>query len=234
MFGAPLSLPEQRLWESILLGAKRRQRTWREWLEGLRLSFFNPSSSPFGTSSGGAGGNASTPETGIGAGTSFGNSYPWLYPTSDFLAFDKWGCVALPAVNTPTFIGGTIANNQITWNAASNLPFIVPKGLHGFIKTIAAELVANGGAAWTPGVLPPQMQLAIQVNQNPAFDYGSFFYSPGLVQAPTPVAGIPIKELNLVAGIVTNLTLVVTTQFVTMRLQGYFYGKQFEPTGMAL
>jgi len=232
LFGAPLSPGETRLWESILLGARRRRRTWREFLQQLGLSFV----SPFGASSGGAGGSASTPEavgTVTPGGPSFGNAYPWLYPTSDFFNFDKYGTVALGAAAAVTSIGGTLANNVITNNAASNLPWFVPQGYNGYIKTLALDFVANGGAAWTQGVLPPELQFALFVNNQPVFDYGAFFYSPGLVIAPTPIAGVPIKQQNLVQMFVTNLTLANTTQFVEARLQGYYYGTQFQPKDVA-
>jgi len=231
IFGAPLSLPEQRLWESILLGGRRRSRTWRDWLHGLGLNLFQ--GTPFGSSSGGAGGSVNTPETATIGGKSFGNSYPWLYPTSDFQNFDKYGTVALGAANALTSIGGTIAGQVITLNAASNMPWFVPNGFNGFIKTVALDFVANGGAAWTQGVLPPQLQFGLYVNKNPVIDYGQFFYSPGLVIAPSPIAGVHIKEQNLVQMFVTNLTLVNTTQFVEARLQGYYYGKQLEPKDLA-
>jgi hypothetical protein len=240
LFGAPLSPAEVNLWESILLGAKRRRRTWREWLEQLQIKLFNPSGSPFGSTSGGAGGNAITPETAGGppsTGLSFGDSYPWLYPTSDFQNFDKYGTVLLPATGTANavYVGGTVsgATGAITLNAASNLPFYVPIGYNGFIKTLALDFVANGGAAWTQGVLPPALQFALQVNFQPVVDYGAFFFSPGTVIAPSPIAGVPIKEQNLVALILTNLTLANTTQYVEGRLQGYFYGKALEPKGLA-
>jgi len=53
------------------------------------------------------------------------------------------------------------------------------------------------------------------------------------VIAPSPIAGVHIKEQNLVQMFVTNLTLVNTTQFVEARLQGYYYGKQLEPKDLA-
>jgi len=226
LFGGALSLAEQALWESILLGAKRRQRTWREWLQS-GISLFNPQGSPFGSSSGGAGGNVTTPQAGAGRGddVSFGNAYPWLYPTSDFQNFDKWGSIALPAIASTATIG--------SGGAPSSMPWAVPKGFNGFIKTMAAELVANGGAAWTPGVLPAQLTLSILRGASPPPDYGNFAYSPGTVQSPTPIAGIPIKEGFQISISVANVSLAVTTQFVTARLQGYYYGKQLEPKGLA-
>lgn len=235
IFGAPLSPAEYDLWESIVAGSRKRRRTLREWLANLGISLFQPGGSPFGSSSGGAGGNVNTPETGgvSGNGRSFGNSYPWLYPTGDFQNFDKYGTVALPAAAAQASIGGTISNNAITNNAASNMPWYVPARFNGFIKTIALDFVANGGAAWTQGVLPPGLTFALFVNQAPVFDYGSFAFSPGLVVAPSPIAGIHILEQNLVQMFVTNLTLANTTQFVEARVQGYYYGKQFWPKDLA-
>lgn len=231
-FGAPLSPAERSLWEHILLGAgKRRGWNWREQLEQLLRQFRH--GSPFGAKSGGAGGSKDSAQVGTLDGADQGNLYPWLYPTSDFQNFDRYGTVALGAAGVLTSIGGTVTNNVIANNAASSLPFFVPPGANGFIKTMAAEVVANGGAAWTPGVLPPQVQLGLFVNGRQAFDYGQFFFSPAVVISPTPVAGIPIKETNLVQMFVTNKTLANTTQFVQARLQGYFYGKQFEPKNLA-
>jgi hypothetical protein len=238
IFGAPLSLPERLLWQHILNGGgKRRGWNWREQLDKLLrgISFASPTS-PFGAGSGGAGGNVTTAQAQAlakGDTPSFGNSYPWLYPTSDFINFDKYGTVALPAIGATAGIGGTVSGAAITNNAASSLPFVVPVGYNGFVKTMALDFVANAGAAWTQGVLPPQLQFGMSVSQGSAYDYGTFFFSPGTVPAPSPLAGIPIKEQQIVQMFVTNLTLTQTTQFVEARLQGYYYGKTLEPTSLA-
>ena len=154
-----------------------------------------------------------------------GSTYPWLYPTPDFQNFDKFGAVALPAAAASAPMLASVAGNT--------LPFTVPKGFNGFIKAIAIEYVPNGGAAFTPGVIPQQLAFTLSINGVPAPDYGNLAYSPGAIQSPTPVAGIPIKEGNVVLVTVKNLTLVATTQFVMARLQGYYYGKQFEPKNLA-
>lgn len=159
-----------------------------------------------------------------------GDLFPWLFPTADFRNFDKFGSVALPAIGTATVIGdGILANgNSMPWN--------VPKGYNGFIRAIAIEFVPNGAAGtglWTPGVIPAELSFSILINNKPAYDYGAIVYSPGLVDSPTPNFGIPIKEGNPVEVTVANGAIVVAAQFVMCRLQGFYYGKQFEPKGLA-
>ena len=147
---------------------------------------------------------------------------------SSFQHLDKYGTLALPAIAAQ---GGAI----IGANAASTMPWTVPQGFNGFLKTLALEFVANGGAAWTPGVLVagvPPLQFILMVNGHPATDYGNICYSPGAINSPTPFAGVPIKEGNLVEVLVLNNSIVVTTQFVEARLQGYYYPKSLEPQDM--
>lgn len=173
-------------------------------------------------------GNSLKTELLLGSKPADGNLFPWLFPTADFRNFDKFGSVALPAATTATIIGdGNIANgNSMPWN--------VPKGYNGFIRALGIEFVPNASAnLWTPGVLPQQLGFTILVNNKPAYDYGNVAYSPGLVDAPTPIFGIPIKEGNLVEVRVTNYTITADTQFVMARLLGFYYGKQFEPKGLA-
>lgn len=164
----------------------------------------------------------------LGSKQAEGDLFPWLFPTADFRNFDKFGAVALPAMGTSVVIGdGNLANgNSMPWN--------VPKGYNGFIRALAIEFVPNASSnLWTPGVVPPKLAFSIVVNNKPAYDYGNVVYSPGLIVAPTPIFGIPIKEGNLVEVSVSNLTLTADTQFVMCRLLGFYYGKQFEPKGLA-
>jgi hypothetical protein len=214
----PLSLPERRLWNNILAGGGRgRRRRWPDWLAFIRKNPFS------------AGSNVNSAEVEQQLAHDNGNQFPWLYPTSDFQHFDKYSTVALPA------IAGTPAGfTSITQGANQNfnLPFTVPAGYNGFIKTVGIDFVANGGAAWTQGVIPQQLAFRILVNGVPATDYGNFAFSPGTVPSPTALAGVPIKEKNVVEVDVWNLAIAVTTQFVEARLQGYFYGKHLEPKDM--
>jgi hypothetical protein len=228
---APMSKPEFRLWR-WLLGEERLAKLRRE-IRGAMT--FQHERWPFGPGSGGAGGSVGTgtlmqavkKDEGGGTWTQTedpGNRYPHLYPTFDYQAVDKYGTVALPAIGA----GFTVIGN----NASSLLPFVVPNGFNGFIKVIANDFVANGGAAWTPGVIPQQLAFEILRDTNPVVDYGNFSYSAGTVVSPTPIAGFPIKEGETVSMLVSNLGIVVTTQFVEARLQGYYYGKQLEPKEM--
>jgi hypothetical protein len=225
-FGAPLSAPERRLWESILL--PRRRKSQGLGLQAWLGAMLRRASTPFGASSGGAGGSVQTSQ--LGTVPAAGYWPVWLYPTPDFQNFDKYGTVALPAETVSATIGGPIS----ALNASSSMPWAVPQRRNGFIKTMAIEYVPNGGEAWTPGVLPAELTFDLTVNNAAVPDYGNIAYSPGAINAPTPCAGIPIKEKNQVLLTVTNNSLTVTTQYVHARLQGYYYGKQFEPTAMGL
>lgn len=239
-FGAPLSPAEWALWEHVREGLRRRRRTWREWLGRLAKPLeARGGFDSFGlAAAAGRTGKDGGAEARLEAGH-WVNGLPWLFPASDFISFDKYGTVALPAIAALAAIGGTVANGVITLNAASNMPWIVNRGQNGFLKTLAVDFVANGSAdVWVQGVLPPQLQFAllIQGQPDPDGDYKAFFYSPGTVAAPTPIAGVPVKEQQLVQLQVTNLAVTVDgvhPQYVEARLQGYYYGKQLEPTKLA-
>jgi len=150
-------------------------------------------------------------------GQNIGNLLPWLYPTVDFLNLDKFSSVALPS------IGST----------ATILSFLVPAGRNGRIAAVGLDFVANGGAAFTQGLLPLQLTFSISTDvRGYGFpDFGSFGFSPGPVSAPTPIAGLMIKDGQRIVCTVTNNSITASTQFVAMRLLGYFYGKIFEPRG---
>jgi hypothetical protein len=210
---APFSPAEFRLWRSVFSERARHHSSFGQGGFGLR---------------GAAGGSVSSSEE-----FTSGDSYPWLYPPSSFQQLDKYGTLALPAIAAqPAVIGGT---TPTTTNAASTMPWKVPAGFNGFLKTLAIEFVANGGAAWTPGVLVggvPPLQFLVRIDGHPATDYGNICYSPGAINSPTPFAGVPIKEGSLVEVLVLNNSIVVTTQFVEARLQGYYYPRSLEPKDM--
>ena len=217
---APLSPAEFRLWRSVFLSERSRQRArFGQGGFGLR---------------GGSGGSVSASEdlTDL-SGSGTGDLYPWLYPPSSFQHLDKYGTLALPAAAAPAaVIGGPTFDAT---NAASTMPWKVPAGFNGFLKTLAIEFVANGGAAWTPGVLVggvPPLQFMLRIDGHPATDYGNICYSPGAINSPTPFAGVPIKEGSLVEVLVLNNSIVATTQFVEARVQGYYYPRSLEPKDM--
>jgi hypothetical protein len=144
------------------------------------------------------------------------NRTPWLYQTSDFINFDKYGAVALPAIGTQ----------------ATVLSFTVPNGRNGRITALGIDFTANGGAAFTQNVLPAQLTFSIQADQTASIfaDYGAFNYLPGAVSLPVSIAGLMIKEGQIITVMVINNTIVATTQFLGARLLGYYYPKKREPS----
>jgi hypothetical protein len=148
-----------------------------------------------------------------------GNQLPWLYPPADFLSFDKFGAVALPAIAA----------------SATILSFTVPNGRNGRVTQLGIDFVANGGAAYVQGVVPAPLTFQI-VHDAPAFpfpDYEGFLFSPGAVSAPTPINGLMLAEGQVINIKVMNNTIVVTTQFLSARLLGYWYSKNLEPKNMS-
>jgi len=149
-----------------------------------------------------------------------GNIFPWLYPPVDFLHFDKFGSVALPAKSA----------------SATVLQFTVPRGRNGRITHLGVDVVANGGTAFVVGVVPATLTFnffrdASQGLTGPLFpDYESFSFLPGSVIQPIPfVDGLLVVENQQVTLIVNNVNLTKDTQFVAARAVGYFYPKNREP-----
>lgn len=140
---------------------------------------------------------------------------PWLLPPADFLNFDKYGAVALPAIAA----------------TATILSFKVPQGRNGRITGLGIDFTANGGAAFTQNVLPAQLTFSIGADQYAAAfaDYEQFTYLPGAVSLPVSIAGVMVKEGQTITVTVTNNTIVATTQFLGARLLGYWYPKKREP-----
>lgn len=219
IFGLPLTPFEREVWLRILAPKK----SWRERMHLL----LRRATSPFGAGSGGAGGNLPTSQLGTVPATA-GQWPVWLYPTPDFQNFDKYGSTALAASPSEGTIGdGVYANgNSMPWN--------VPKGLNGFIKTIGIETTAAAGAIWMPGLATFELSFSLTVNGVSPPDYGLIAYSPGFVRQPTPIAGVPIKSLNPVSIAFDNVGVTPGAgDSVYARLQGYYYGQQYEPKDMA-
>lgn len=168
---------------------------------------------------------AATSSTGTaGAGTAgVGNLLPWLYPTADFVNFDKFGAVALPAA------GGA---------AATILKFRVDNGRMAKITQVGIDFVSNGGAVYSQGILPPQLIFSIQADGKTSFrDYEQFFFLPGAVSAPTPINGLMLREGQLITVLVTNPGaggIIATTQFLSARVLGYTFSKKLWPKIMGL
>jgi len=230
-------------WPGLLLDRKGRhpllERLLRAWQELRSENPWNPGYGgggiAGGTGSGGAGAPTSTVASSAGGGaarqgSAAGNLMPWLFPTADFLNFDKgpsagftgqvgatsgFGAVALPAIGA----------------SATILSFRIPQGRNAKITALGIDYVQNGGAAFTQGTLPAPLTFAIGVAGSQMFaDYESFNFSPGAVSSPIPISGLMAKENQTVFVRVTNNNIVVTTQFIAARVQGYSYSKNLEPT----
>jgi hypothetical protein len=207
-----------------------RNRPWVRhtfWGAEICANFVPPSNlkSPFNppapiTVQSEAGGAAAASSATSGAGTAgVGNLLPWLYPTADFVNFDKYGAVALPA------IGAT----------ATILTFKVDNGRMGKITQLGIDFVANGGAAYTQGIVPAQLIFSIQADGKTSFrDYEQFQFLPGAVSAPTPINGLMLREQQTITVTVKNVSIVVTTQFLSARVLGYTFSKKLWPKIMGL
>jgi hypothetical protein len=221
IFGLPMSEAERRFWRSMELAGTHRARFRRPGSFGNQQTLSGPGASV-----------NSSEVLSDGLTTGEGSRFPWLYPTADFQNLDKYGIVALPAATTTATIGGPPG----TPNAASSMPWTVPQGFNGFLKTMGIEFVVNGSSnLWTPGIPPaaPTLIFSLIVNGFTATDYANIVDSPGTIASPTAMAGIPIKEGNVVQINVKNVSIPADTQYVKARLQGYYYGKHFEPPDMA-
>lgn len=169
---------------------------------------------------------SSSSSAGGGSAGSGGNAYnqaTWLFPSSDFTNLD---------VGPTEGVGGAPATGSVALPAigatATVLTYTVPKGRYGRITALAIDMVANGGNAFTPGVLPPELTFSIQIDRRPVKGYEQFNFLPGAVISPTQIAGIMLKENQVVTILVTNNTIVKSTQFVAARIQGYLFSKNLQ------
>jgi hypothetical protein len=173
-----------------------------------------------------AGAAAAGRETPSGAGTAgVGNLLPWLYPTADFVNFDKFGVVALPAND-----GATVA---------TILKFRVDNGRMAKITQVGIDFVPNGGAVYTQGLVTAQLKFSIQADGKTSFrDYEQFFFLPGAVSAPTPINGLMLREGQVITITVVNSNaaagIAVTTQSLAARVLGYTFSKKLWPKIMGL
>jgi len=154
------------------------------------------------------------------ASSNAGNTMPWVFPSSDFLNFQKYGTVQLPA-------GGGGAISTI-------ISFTVPNGRYGKITSLGIDFVANGGAGFTQGALPAQLTLNLAADGVPFQDFGNFTYLPGTASQPLAMSGLMIREGQKITLTVQNTGgIVVTTQFVEALIQGYYYSKNLQPKRMS-
>lgn len=140
----------------------------------------------------------------------------WLFRPPDGQSFDFAASVGIPAIGAAAVIV---------------VSFTVPNGYNGIINRIANQIV---GGAFTDGSGALVWQIATNMN-NPgspiiAPNYNAIISSLGATQLPSEISGIPIRQAQLVALLVKNVSVVAAGQIITGRLGGFFYPVQSEPT----
>jgi hypothetical protein len=141
-------------------------------------------------------------------------------PVQNFMApsgkpFENAAYILLPAIGT----------------TATILNFTVPKGNNGFIRRIANVFVGGGFVDGSGGIV---WQILLDQTKNiVAPGFNNIVASLGSVSNPSPIDGIHIFEGGLVALIVTNVSIVVSGQFVGGRLGGSFHSIPHEPPNLA-
>jgi hypothetical protein len=112
---------------------------------------------------------------------------------------------------------------------ATVVSFTVPNGRNGMIKRIANILVGGGFNDFSGGVIWQIVQDQNQTGPPIVPNYDNITASLGTVNNPSNIDGIRIKENQLVALIVKNVSIVVAGQVIGGRLGGYFYPINLEP-----
>lgn len=174
--------------------------------------------------SSGAGPGATAVSSAAAAASHPGNSMPWVFPSSDFIGFQKYGTVAF---NT---VGGIGAPTPI-------ITFKVPNGRFGKISALGIDFVVNGGAAYTQGVLVggvAGLTFNLTADGTPFQDFGNFIYMPGTASNPLAMPGLMLREgQKIVLSVMNTGGIAATTQFVEATIQGYYYSKNLQPKGMS-
>jgi hypothetical protein len=131
-----------------------------------------------------------------------------LFMPADAQSFDYQAYVALPAMGSTSTV----------------LTFTVPEGFHGVINTFGNVFV---GAGFTEGTGDLVWQLL--ANSGVVPNYENILASLGSVSQPSKLAGILIKEQQVIALTVKNVGLAVGGAFIGGRLGGWHYPKYHEP-----
>lgn len=146
-------------------------------------------------------------------------------PVTNFMpptgrAFELHGYVALPAIGASAIV----------------VSKRVEPGRNGMIRRIANEFVGGGFTAGTGSVI---WQIFLDLQNPVAFtglvapDFDRIVASLGSVNNPSNIDGIRVKENQLVALIVTNVSIVVAGQQIGGRLGGSWYPVDLEPPSMS-
>lgn len=144
---------------------------------------------------------------------------PFCRP-NDGQSFDFGGSIPLPAPATGPLVFSVVFS------------FVVPQGKNGIIQRVA-NVIVGGSFIDFDGTLT--WQIALNVNgANPsasliAPNYNAIKASFGGIQLPSKIAGIPIKEGQTVALLVSNASILVAGQRIAGRFGGFFYPVAEEP-----
>src|SRR5690348_9113978 len=169
--------------------------------------------------SSGAGPVVTAATSAAAAATHPGNTMPWVFPSSDFIGFQKYGTVSLPASG-----GGAIS---------TIISFKVPNGRYGKISALGIDFVLNASIhGFTQGVVPAQLQFVLAADGVPFQDFGNFNYLPGTASNPLAMPGLMLREGQKITLTVQNLAITADSQFVEALIQGYYYSKNLQPKVM--
>lgn len=139
---------------------------------------------------------------------------PWIERPPSFEPLDQFAVGNLPAIGGQSML----------------LQFTVPSGRNGVIRWIANE-VSSDGTGTVAIDLTNAVTWSLLVNSTAAAqNYANFAGSLGRLWHPSEVAGVRIKENQLVQFFVKNVSLTVTApaQFAAVRVAGWYYPKRLD------
>lgn len=122
--------------------------------------------------------------------------------------------------------GVTIPAIGATANVVS---FTVPNGRNGMIKRIANVFIGGGFTDFSGFIIWQLVQDQLQTGPPIVPNYDNIVASLGSVNNPSNIDGIRVKENQLVALTVKNVSVVTSGQLIGGRLGGYFYPINLEP-----
>lgn len=140
---------------------------------------------------------------------------PFCRP-NDGQSFDKGGSIVIPAISATAF--------------SVVFQFTVPQGKNGIIQRIA-NVIVGGSFEDFSGDLVWQIAQNLTNPGGPLIDpnYNDIEASFGAIAFPSEIAGIPIKENQVVALLVRNNAILPAGQLIGGRFGGFFYPVAEEP-----
>jgi hypothetical protein len=144
---------------------------------------------------------------------------PFCRP-NDGQSFDFGGSIPIPAEAGPPLVFSVVFS------------FVVPKGKNGIIQRVA-NVIVGGTFVDFDGTLTWQIALNINsANVNNSLiapNYNAIKASFGGIQLPSKIAGIPIKENQVVGLLVANTGILPAGETIAGRFGGFFYPVSEEP-----